>query len=209
MFGVEQRDHELRYEYAQEWIDAIRKMWDGPDEFDFDGTYIKLRKVRAFPKPYGGTRPIIMNAGVSATGQSFALRNCDALFTGIKNGSTEESRAHVERIKALARQHGRDIDLYTVGIISCRSNRKEAEDYYHHSIIANADWAAIENILAMRNITREHYSDDEFERIRNGQANGIGGLPLIGTPDEVARSLAQLSEAGLRGIAASFINYAE
>ena len=30
--------------------------------------------------PYGGTRPVIMNAGASATGQAFAIRNCDAFF---------------------------------------------------------------------------------------------------------------------------------
>ncbi len=209
MFGVQQRDHESRYDYAQEWIDAIKRMWEAPDEFDFDGQHIKLKKVRAFPKPYGGTRPLIMNAGVSATGQAFAIRNCDALFTGIKRGSMDESRANVTRIKALANDNGRDIDLYTVGIVSCRPTRKEAEEYYQHSIIANADWAAIDNILAMRNITREHYSDAEFEQIRRGQANGLGGLPLVGTPDEVAQGLAELCSLGLRGIAASFVNYAD
>jgi FMNH2-dependent dimethyl sulfone monooxygenase len=209
MFGVQQRDHETRYDYAQEWIDAIKRMWEAPEEFDFDGEFIKLKKVRAFPKPYGGTRPIIMNAGVSATGQGFAIRNCDALFTGIKRGSTDEARANVARIKALANDNGRDIDLYTVGIVSCRPTHKEAEEYYQHSIIANADWAAIDNILAMRNVTRENYSDAEFEQIRRGQANGLGGLPLIGTPDEVAQGLAELCSLGLRGIAASFVNYAD
>jgi alkanesulfonate monooxygenase SsuD/methylene tetrahydromethanopterin reductase-like flavin-dependent oxidoreductase (luciferase family) len=209
MFGVSQRDHESRYDYAQEWIDAIKRMWDGPDEFDFDGNFIKLKKVRAFPKPYGGSRPIIMNAGTSATGQGFAIRNCDALFTGMKRGSQAETRDNVARIKGLARQQGRDIDLYTVGIVTCRPSRKDAEEYHRHSIIEKADWPAIDNLLAMRNITRDHYSDAEFEQIRKGQANGLGGLPLVGTPDDVAKGLAELSEIGLRGIAAAFVNYAD
>ena len=37
MFGVEQREHATRYEYAQEWIDAIKLMWSERDDFDFDG----------------------------------------------------------------------------------------------------------------------------------------------------------------------------
>ena len=37
MFGVEQRDHEARYEYAQEWIDAIKLIWSEREDFDFDG----------------------------------------------------------------------------------------------------------------------------------------------------------------------------
>ena len=80
MFGVEQREHEQRYEYAQEWIDAIKMAWATKDDFDFDGQYIRLKSVRAKPKPYGGTRPLIMNAGASVSGQAFAIRNCDALF---------------------------------------------------------------------------------------------------------------------------------
>ena len=34
MFGVTQREHEQRYEYAQDWIDAVKSAW-GPEE-DFD-----------------------------------------------------------------------------------------------------------------------------------------------------------------------------
>jgi alkanesulfonate monooxygenase SsuD/methylene tetrahydromethanopterin reductase-like flavin-dependent oxidoreductase (luciferase family) len=75
MFGVKQREHERRYEYAQEWLDAVKLAWGPQDDFDFEGKYIRLAKVRAKPKPYGGTRPLIMNAGASATGRSFALRN--------------------------------------------------------------------------------------------------------------------------------------
>jgi dimethylsulfone monooxygenase len=80
MFGVEQRDHEDRYEFAQEWIDVVKRAWS-EDEFDFDGKFFKLTGVRAKPRPFGGTRPVIMNAGSSPTGQAFAMRNCDAFFT--------------------------------------------------------------------------------------------------------------------------------
>ncbi len=71
MFGATLRDHEQRYEYAQEWLDAVKLAWTREDEFDFDGRFFKLKKVRAWPKPYGGSRPLIMNAGASPTGQAF------------------------------------------------------------------------------------------------------------------------------------------
>ena len=91
MFGVEQRDHETRYEYAEEWIEAVKRAWTEPGTFDFEGRFLKLKGVRAFPKPYGETRPLIMNAGSSGTGQAFALRNCDAFFT-----ATSDIRASLE-----------------------------------------------------------------------------------------------------------------
>ena len=94
MFGIEQRIHEQRYAYAEEWIEAIKQAWGPDDDFDFDGEFIKLKQVRAKPKPYGGTRPMIMTAGSTGTGQTFALRNCDAYFTATSasRGSTSTPR---------------------------------------------------------------------------------------------------------------------
>jgi alkanesulfonate monooxygenase SsuD/methylene tetrahydromethanopterin reductase-like flavin-dependent oxidoreductase (luciferase family) len=37
----------------------------------------------------------------------------------------------------------------------------------------------------------------------------MGGLPVVGDPDEVTQQLAELSRAGLRGIGISFVNYAD
>src|SRR5207237_5120732 len=62
MFGVEQRAHEQRYEYAQEWIDVLKRTWSAQEDFDYSGSYLNLRNVRAKPKPLGGSRPVIMNA---------------------------------------------------------------------------------------------------------------------------------------------------
>jgi dimethylsulfone monooxygenase len=208
MFGATLRDHEERYAYAQEWLEVVKLAWSPQEDFDFVGRYFKLKGVRAKPKPYGGTRPLIMNAGASPTGQAFAIRNCDALFSNVSRGiSFEETVRHVANVKALARQSGREIDVYTVGVVTCRSSAREAADYHRHCIVEHADWAAVDNILAMKNITPQTHAPEEFRRIREHQANGMGGLPLVGDPDMVARDLAQLAAAGLSGIAVSFVNY--
>jgi dimethylsulfone monooxygenase len=208
MFGATLRDHEARYEYAQEWLDIVKLAWSPREDFDFAGHFFRLQGVRAKPKPYGGTRPLVMNAGASSTGQAFAIRNCDALFSTISRGiSFEETARHVSAVQALARQAGREIDVYTVGVVTCRPTAQEAQDYYRHAVVDNADWAAVDSILAMKNITPQTHPPDEFRRIRNHQANGMGGLPLVGDPDLVAQELARLAALGLKGIAVSFVNY--
>src|SRR5262245_62130788 len=73
MFGVEQREHDERYVFAEEWLDVLKRAWSQADDFDYDGRWFKLEKVRAKPKPVGGARPLIMNAGSSGAGQRFAL----------------------------------------------------------------------------------------------------------------------------------------
>jgi dimethylsulfone monooxygenase len=206
MFGVTMREHATRYEYAQEWFDAIRLAWSDGADFDFEGRFIRLRQARAKPKPYGGGRPIVMNAGASPDGQAFAIRNCDALFSMTPKGRLEEFAAHVGRVKALARASGREIDVYTVAVVTCRRTRREAEEYYRHWAIDNADWAAVDRIMAMRGVTRDRFPDD-FDERRHHQANGMGGVPIVGDPDTVAHELARLAETGARGIGLSFVHY--
>jgi dimethylsulfone monooxygenase len=210
MFGVRQRDHEARYAFAQEWIDAVKRAWSDPGTFDVGGEFLRLKGVRAYPKPYGGTRPIIMNAGSSGTGQAFALRNCDAFFTttGAARISLAGAAQRVQEVKEKARAIGRDIEVFTVGQVICRPSQAEAEDYYRHALIDNADWGAVEGMLALRNITPQTVPPEEYAaRRRYFAANAIGGYPFVGTPDKVADELADLGRAGLRGIALSFINY--
>ena len=207
MFGATLRDHEQRYEYAQEWIDAVKLAWTRTEPFDFDGKFFKLKDVRLEPKPYGGTRPILMNAGASPTGQAFAIRNCDALFSTTTLDTLHVTAQHVQSVKNRAAASGSDIGVYTVGVVTCRRTTQEAEDYYRHCVIDNADWPAVDNILALKNITAGTHPPDEFQKIRNHVANGLGGLPIIGDPDTVAAVLEKLVTAGLTGIAVSFVNY--
>ena len=91
MLGVSQRDHEQRYDYAQEWLEAVKLAWGPQDDFEYAGQFVKLKNVRSKPKPYGGSRPLIMNAGASPTGRAFAIRNCDAFFTQADRTSMAET----------------------------------------------------------------------------------------------------------------------
>ncbi|MGC2125117.1 MAG: LLM class flavin-dependent oxidoreductase [Xanthobacteraceae bacterium] len=222
MFGVQQRDHADRYEFAQEWIDVVKRAWS-EDEFDFDGKFFKLAGVRAKPKPFGDTRPVIMNAGASDAGQAFAMRNCDAFFTStgglrlaaVGTGSDASDVTafdrivqHVQRIKSKGREFGRDIEVFTQGQVICRPTQREAEDYHHYANVEKADWPAIEQMLALKNITPANTAADEYSAKRSLQAvSGIGGYPFVGTPDKVAAEFAAISRAGVRGIAVSFVNY--
>ena len=105
----------------------------------------------------------------------------------------------VEEVKAQARGFGREVEVYTVGQVICRPTQKEAEDYHHHANVEHADWAAVERMLALRNITRKNLSAEEYEAKRKFFASvSIGGFPYVGTPDKVAEELAILSRVSGR-----------
>ena len=113
----------------------------------------------------------------------------------------------MRRAKDAAHAQGREIGCYTVGVVTCRPTRKEAEEYFHHCIVERADWSAVDGILGLKNITPQTVPMDEFLKQRSGYAQGMGGLPIVGDPDYVAAALADLSKAGLTGIGISLVNY--
>src|SRR5262249_42603682 len=78
-------------------------------------------------------------------------------------------------------------------------SQQEAEDYYRHAIIENADWGGI----TPQTIPPEEY----FKKRQYFAEKAIGGYPFVGTPDRVADELATIGKAGMRGIALSFVNY--
>ena len=97
--------------------------------------------------------------------------------------------------------------MYTVGVVTCRPTQKEAEEYYRYALIENGDWSAVDGILVKKKISAATVGQAEFERQRQGYINGMGGLLMVGDPDQITDTLASLSRAGVRGIGFSFINY--
>jgi FMNH2-dependent dimethyl sulfone monooxygenase len=164
-----------------------------------------------------------MNAGFSGVGQAFAMRNCDAFFTstgairlaaeGKANPSQaptlyERTEKMVKDVKADAGKYGRDIEVYTQGQVICRPTQREAEEYHHYVNVENADWLAIERMMALRHVTPENTPPEEYAAKRQMQAvSGVGGYPFVGTPDKIAEEFASIARAGARGIAVSFVNF--
>src|SRR5207248_11476589 len=65
MFGRPMMDHETRYDYAEEWLEIVRRLWTEHDEWDFEGTYFRIERGFLEPKPLQQPHPPIMNAGRS------------------------------------------------------------------------------------------------------------------------------------------------
>lgn len=210
MFGIHGHEHDELYAQGKEWLDVVKMTWQQRD-FDYDGTYFQFAGVRELPPPYGGSRPLIMNAGSSALGREFALTNCDALVTSPRYRAqttdeldVEESLAAVNAAKAQALAAGRNVDVYTIGGVICRPTRAEAREYHQYCLDEHADWAAVDYMIGARSRAGKSTVD---EAARRRQARGFAGMPLIGNPDEVADAMASISRAGFRGVAISFVNY--
>ena len=206
MFGIAQRQHDDRYQHGSEWMDVIRRLWSDQPRGDFNGTYFQLEDLVAEPKPYGESRPVIMNAGSSPAGKAFALAQADCLFTPLRTLDTGADSARA--LKAEARALRRDVDVYTNVHIVCRPTNAEAEAYYQWFANENADWAAVEHMYDTGTKNQQSFqSAGSFERQKMRFAAGYGGYPIIGDPDTVAAEIRAIGAAGFTGFAAGLVNY--
>lgn len=205
MFGVTQRDHEHRYEYGRAWLDVVKGVWSSADEFDVDNAFFHMKGVIGDPKPYGGTRPVVMNAGASPTGREFGIANCDLIFVPLSD--LEAGATLVREAEARAKDLGKTVRVAGNGFVVCRPTRKEAEEYLHYYAQDNADWDAVDTLMKLNGTYSKSYASGHFEQFRNRWAAGHGGFPLVGSPDDVADGLEKIHQAGFYGFCFSFVNY--
>jgi dimethylsulfone monooxygenase len=204
MFGIEQREHDTRYDYGQEWWEVVGKIWTEKTSFDYSGRFIKLRGVIGDPKPYRW-RPPVMNAGSSGAGRSFGAKNCDFLFTVLID--LDKGKKDVESIKSIAAGFNRQIDVFTTSYVVLRPTRKEAQEYHEYYTNEMGDFAAADHLMDLQGLHAQSFPPEAFKLFRQRFLGGHGVYPLIGDPDDVAKELAGISEAGFIGTTITFVNY--
>jgi FMN-dependent oxidoreductase (nitrilotriacetate monooxygenase family) len=131
-FGIDiQPLHEQRYDRAYDFVDAVLKLWDSWAEdaivddlqqavyartdriaaVNHAGKHVKVAGPLNIARGPQG-RPVLVQAGSSATGIRFAARHAEAVFTAHLEKST--ATAFYTELKAAARQAGRSPEQVVV-----------------------------------------------------------------------------------------------
>ena len=202
MFGVALNEHEDRYAYSQEWLDIVKRIWSEREPFDYDGRFYKLKGVLAKPKPWWGSRPVLVNAGNSPTGRKFAAENSDCLFTAIPK--LEDMPEKIASFRALAPE-GQIRNVFSSAHVMARPTRKEAEEFHHYIIYEQGDWEAAEYSANLRGTRKNTWMKDQ-ENLKARLISGAG-YPIVGSYDDVVDTFRKLNEVGLDGAAMGMINY--
>lgn len=205
MFGLTPiGDHDTQYDYTEEWVTIVKRIWNESAPFDHSGTYFNLKNVVSKPKPYGGVAPMLISAGHSHRGRAFAVRHADALFTAIT-----ELRNAAEEVRAARAMSpdGERVPVYGSSHMVCRATRKEADEYYHHLVYELGDWTDMDNVLK-RWLEGRTMPVAEVDRLKERLISGVGTFIARGSYDDVVETYRQLHEAGLDGIAVGMIDYA-
>ena len=204
MFGSAQLDHDTRYDVAEDWLKLIRALWAADQTFDYRGPHFTCANAYSEPSPIQA-QPVIMSAGNSPRGIAFAARNADLNF--VVAPDLTGAAAAAQKVKAAAREHGREIQVFGQVYIVCRETEAEAiafRDEYVHTL---GDWDGVRNLLDVLIPNSQSALGDEWESMAANMIAGYGALPLVGTPDQVVQGLVELSQAGLDGTTVSWVDY--
>ena len=200
MFGAAQMGHDERYDYADEWVDVLKRLWT-EGEFDHAGKFLQLKGLMSDPKPLQQPFPALMNAGGSERGKQFVARNCDIAFIQPKGHSDEALREQVDAYRKYAfDEYGRQIQIWTTAYVVQRGSLAEAErfvEYYavEHGDEEHADWFINENLAHAKTLP-----PDTLRSMRRAMKAGKGGVPLLGTAEDITARLQRLSTTGLDGV---------
>jgi alkanesulfonate monooxygenase SsuD/methylene tetrahydromethanopterin reductase-like flavin-dependent oxidoreductase (luciferase family) len=203
MFGQAMLPHEDRYACAEEWLAIVKRLWTEDDPFDHDGRFYRIHKGYLQPKPIQSPHPAIMNAGASEHGRHFAAKYCDLVYTVIRTGGLDECRAHVQAYHRLAREeYGREVRVWTLVNIVQGETEKEARALYDDYVHRQGDWDAARNMIDtfMLEINARNVPPERIKPLQEAFIQGWGGLPVVGTKEQVVDALIALSQSGLDGV---------
>jgi alkanesulfonate monooxygenase SsuD/methylene tetrahydromethanopterin reductase-like flavin-dependent oxidoreductase (luciferase family) len=206
MFGGKQREHDQRYEFGQAWLDYVNRLWTEPGSFNVDNEFFQGHDIEAYPKPYQGPRPALINAGNSPRGIDFSARNVDVNFASLD--TLENIKKYTTNVRDKARQdYQREIDVMTYGLVVCRDTEEEAKRDFQN-VVDQGDWGAAGNVIKIA-LSGASQSFDHAREMSERFVAGWGGYPLVGTPEQVVQGMKDLNEAGMGGMIMGMIDYNE
>jgi dimethylsulfone monooxygenase len=208
MFGAPLLPHDERYEVAREWLHIIRTMCTAEEPFDFEGRYYKVQGAVCRPHPIQRPHPVVMNAGGSEAGRHFGARECDVVFALTGAHDFDSLKAQVDAFRDLAKtEYGREISVWCNAYIVQGDTEQDARDYLHSYVYDHGDWDAVENLVSTFGINSQSLPPEVVRSMKEHFIAGWGGIPVIGTAEQIVEGLQMLVRAGFDGVLLSWARY--
>lgn len=176
------KDHDLRYEQAEEFVELCYKFWEGSWEND---AVVKDKKNRIFTDPqkvhaihHQGKfyqsqgvfqvspsiqrTPVLFQAGASPRGLAFATHHAEGIFIG--GDQPEKIKKQVEQIRRLAQQQGRnpeDLKIFVgISVVNAETDELAQEKLAEYQRYASPE-AGLAHYSSSVGMDLSKFADDE------------------------------------------------
>lgn len=189
------KDHDLRYEQAEEFLELCYKFWEGSWENDavqkdkqkriftdpqkvhqinHQGRFYQSQGVfQVSPSPQ--RTPVLFQAGASPRGLAFSTRHAECVFIG--GDQPAKIKQQVDKIRELAVQQGRnpeDIKIFVgITVVTAETDELAQEKLAEYARYASPE-AGLAHFSSSVGIDLSKYADDEA--IPYQQTNSIASV---------------------------------
>ncbi|MBX3539229.1 MAG: LLM class flavin-dependent oxidoreductase [Chelatococcus sp.] len=217
------RDHDQRYDRADEFLDLVYKLWEGSWEDDaaardkvgrvfarpekvhrisHHGTYFDLDAIH-LSEPSPQRTPLLYQAGTSARGRAFAARHAECVFTNQSKKQLTESAVDIRRRAIGFGRHPDDIRIFVGATVIVAPTEAEARDKYEEYRSHLDVKGALALLSGWTGIDFGDYGPDDpvrFVKNNNSVQSKLEAM-TIRSADRVwrVRDLADFGEVGGRG----------
>lgn len=208
MFDGTQRDHDRRYDHADEWLRIAQLAWQETDSFDFNGDFFNISQGYSQPKPIN--RPFLMNAGGSPRGRRFCTQRCDAAFLILKHEDDDATiRAQIAAYRDQARlEFGREVQIWVYAYVVQEDSLQDAHKKLDYYVNQHGDESALDNVTREIGVQSGMFKDKaDAERFRFHFKAGFAGVPLVGTAEIIIDQMQRWSDLGVDGLNLTWLDY--
>ncbi len=192
----------IRYDYASEWIEAVKRLWSDEASVTMQGRWLELTDCISRPKPLRTPHPPVVCAGTSPRGMRFAIEHGTHAFIGASD--LDELGAINTRYREAAVEQGRTIKTYTAihYIIGDTDAEAQAEVQRYRD---DPDSAAIADLVG--EYSREGAGASLRSTIVDAGEHVFFGGVTAGSPATIADHVAGVADAGLDGLLVIFTDW--
>jgi FMN-dependent oxidoreductase (nitrilotriacetate monooxygenase family) len=218
MGRAEQVSHDARYEIAEDYLQAVYKLWEASWEdgavlrdrdgrrfadaslihrIDHDGPHFKVDAIHLC-EPSPQRTPVLYQAGASARGRQFAANHAECVF--INGPSQKVVRDIATDIRARAAAAGRDpadISIFTLMTVITDTTREAAQEKYRDYLRYVSEDGALALMSGWTGLDFASLPPDEPIRFteRNAMTSALESFTTADpdrswTPREIARHAA-------------------
>jgi dimethylsulfone monooxygenase len=205
MFGAPPISHDECYDYAEEWIAVVKRLWTDPALFDYAGKYVQVKGAMSQPKPVQKPYPALMNAARSERGQEFVARHCDIAF--VRKSDRASLEEQIAGYRKQVKTHGREgIQLWCNCFVVQRESHAAAEAYLDRVVEEYGDDDYLDTFVRIANPTVNQLPPDKRDAMRKNLKRVVGGEQLIGSAEEIVEQIVELSRRGIDGILLNWVD---
>jgi alkanesulfonate monooxygenase SsuD/methylene tetrahydromethanopterin reductase-like flavin-dependent oxidoreductase (luciferase family) len=187
MLGAEPLTHDDRYVRAGDYIAIMKGLWTTQD-FNYEGTYYKVRGASIAPTPMAKPHPTIYAGGESEAGRDLAASVADVYL--LNGRAIEDLQPIIADMQRRAALRGRTLRFGMAGFVICRAT-------------PDAAFAELERLAGLKH-GKVVGADNQTVMHKNKSGSplrvGINGgtdAGLVGTAEQIAGQMRKVAALGV------------